>query len=59
MGKMSLHNLFILFGYTLLPLGECEPVFFTCAPTRLARLAFIGEEFSFAKVGVTTYFILF
>ena len=34
------------------------PAFFTCAPTRLARLAFYCEKLIFLKkVGVATYFI--
>ena len=55
----------------LLPIGffqcviihtSCGPAFFTCVPTRWARLAFyyFCEKLIFGKkVGVATYFILF
>ena len=35
----------------------CGPAFFTCVPTRLARLAFYLWKINFRKVGVATYFI--
>ena len=37
--------------------GICGPAFFTCAPTRSARLAFYLWKINFRKVGVATYFI--
>ena len=36
---------------------NCGPAFFTCAPTRSARLAFYSWKIIFGKVGVATYFI--